>query len=373
MSVVTMCAVVAAVLVYAHIVAYVVGPGALRLALLTPVLIINAIAPLHIIDQKSEVLAAAVAIANFGWWTNFKIIALAGGRGQLCGSLTTPKFLALAALPVKFAEDDLSNAPAGFGNNQNRQSFFGMLCKLLLLAGCMTVIPDLPNESQALKNVLYSFALYATLGALFDAGALIGVVFFSTPTAPHFDLPFLAHSFSNFWAMRWNLVAGGSLRDIVYAPIIEGSWVALEANNRNTSRSRRKSTSEKTKISKRRASNGPSPVRRVAGVFLCFAVSGLMHELVFWALREDRAVSVGLGYEWFLFFTVQAPVVLLEYWVSKRFYWLQKSIPKLLQIFLFLGMQLALANLLFFPPVIRDGLDVRVVADVRRLLGFEAV
>ena len=46
--------------------------------------------------------------------------------------------------------------------------------------------------------------------------------------APHFDSPFLATSLSNFWAHRWDLVAGNQLRNCVYAPIVEGVLTATE-------------------------------------------------------------------------------------------------------------------------------------------------
>ena len=110
------CALVGGGLIYARVVADTVGPGATRLLLLAPALCVNVAAPLLVLDPDAEPLFSAIAIANFAWWTNFKLIALAAGRGQLTQpALSAPTFLALAALPVKFADvpRDLPPVPRG--------------------------------------------------------------------------------------------------------------------------------------------------------------------------------------------------------------------------------------------------------------------
>jgi|TARA_B110000259_G_scaffold1391_2_gene1687 hypothetical protein len=400
----TICALAVPFLVYARIVAYTVGPGAKRFVLLTPVLVVNVAAPLFLIDQEKEVFAAAIAIANFGWWTNFKIIALACGRGQLVSGtgktrLTTPSFLALAALPVKFAtvpDPYRANAPdtsrtdtrskskriTDDSRNARKtghtafESAAGVLCKLVLLAGCMALLPALAAaesqiflKSNTVRNFVLSFTLYFALGALFDAGSVVGLLLFKTQTSLHFDLPFLSHSFSNFWAKRWNLVAGRSLIDAVYLPILEGRWVREEP------RGNLRSTRGVTKISSRKSQEQDSPTRRLLGTHACFAMSGLMHEYVFWALRVDRIDGIEMWPGWFTFFAVQAPLVCLEYLLAKKTE--RVAIPvsptlfRITQTVTFLVAQLWLANIFFFPPLTRNGLDQRMIEDIRRLLGFQ--
>jgi hypothetical protein len=70
-------------------------------------------------------------------------------------------------------------------------------------------------------HVLAAVGVYSLLGSLMDglaapatAGGLL--------LAPHFDRPFVASSFSDLWGKRWNLVAGTTLRNLFYDPIIEG-------------------------------------------------------------------------------------------------------------------------------------------------------
>ena len=399
------CALVGGGLIYARGVADTVGAGATRLLLLAPALCVNVAAPLLVLDPDAEPLFTAIAIANFAWWTNFKLIALAAGRGQLTQpALSAPTFLALAALPVKFADERDERVP-GLGDSDRtafvekktktktkrarradphtaRDACVGFACKLALLSWCVSfALPALESASQHedggtnqterrlntylyAKNATYAVALYACLGALFDLGAVVAAVAFGATLARHFDLPFLATSFGDFWGARWNLVAGASLRDAVYAPITEGRFFRV-----------RKKTAEELDAKTKRS-------RRVVGVFACFAVSGAMHEFVLWALvgRSSESQSNAIGWEWFAFFLSQAPLVSLEYAARKKKTAREKKNPRGAVFFVarraaqngaFLVAQLALANALFFPPVARSALDARIVADVRRVLGVQ--
>ena len=48
--------------------------------------------------------------------------------------------------------------------------------------------------------------------------------------APHFDLPFLSTSLREFWGRRWNLYAGGLLKQSVFEPVMQAD--ALLHNRR---------------------------------------------------------------------------------------------------------------------------------------------
>ena len=266
-----------------------------------------------------------------------------------------PRSSRLAALPVKFADErdaqktrprgDESPARTHIHLKRKRHSHphaardagVGFACKLACLSACVRVaLPALDANSSTSKpltlcrNATYAVALYAFLGALFDLGAALASAAFGAPLARHFDLPFLATSFGDFWGARWNLVAGASLRDTVYAPITEGRFFSNEKPSSTTRLSdsrgaeqeqgrRRKSREKKSgaerKARTRSARDAGATSRRVVGVFACFAVSGAMHEFVLWAL-EGRSSRLGtsraIGWEWFAFFFAQAPLVSLE-------------------------------------------------------------
>ena len=434
------CALVGGGLVYARVVADAVGPGTTRLLLLAPALCVNVAAPLLVLDPEAEPLFSAIAVANFSWWSNFKLIALAAGRGQLTRpALSAPAFVALAALPVRLADERVERSSRGDSNRDrtrvrehrradphtSRDAILGFACKLAALWCCVSVaLPALDARQvgerrdahlgraalvharsiQSTKNVTYAVALYAFLGAMFDLGALFAFAACGVRLARHFDLPFLATSFGDFWGARWNLVAGASLRDTVYAPITEGRFFSNEkpssatrlSDSRGAEQERRRKSREKKSGAERKSADAPTPPtpttsRRVVGVFACFAVSGVMHEFVLWAL-EGRSSRLGtsraIGWEWFAFFFAQAPLVSLEaaYAARRRARRektpedarRKKKPPTLATVFFvraakngaFLAAQLALANALFFPPVARNSLDARIVADVRKTLGL---
>ena len=398
------CALVGGGLVYARVVPDAGGPGTTRLLLLAPALCVNVAAPLLVLDPEAEPLFSAIAVANFSWWSNFKLIALAAGRGQLTRpALSAPAFVALAALPVRLADERVERSSRGDSNRDrtrvrehrradphtSRDAILGFACKLAALWCCVSVaLPALDARQvgerrdahlgraalvharsiQSTKNVTYAVALYAFLGAMFDLGALFAFAACGVRLARHFDLPFLATSFGDFWGARWNLVAGASLRDAVYAPITEGRFFREgEARGRLAREAKEDGASREKRMTK-----------KIVGVFACFAVSGAMHEFVLWALegRSSRSGSRAIGWEWFAFFFLQAPLVCLEAARAPS-----SPTPKpnprgafatrLARNGAFLVAQLALADALFFPPVARRALDARIVADVRKVLGLQ--
>ena len=362
----TTCAVVVAGLVYAHRLVCVTPPGALRFVLLLPCVAVNAGVPtlrMSPFGPSPGVLACAVAIANFGWWTNFKLLALSAGRGQLAGCSSLPTFLAVGALPIRLSDE---RARAGIRRGERAgpippaEHFALALLKLFLLAVCLVVIPR-TSEASAARHLAQSFGLYAVLGVIMDVASLVAAGVFGLHLAPHFDKPFLAASISEFWAQRWNLVAGAMLRDLVYAPIVGADDTASSSSS--SSRTRPPSRLRMRPI--------PHPVRSAAATVACFAASGAMHEFIFWYLVGSPLRVDG---RWALFFLAQAPVVLLERAArrSRRLAALLRETPRPVAVVVALGAQLALANALFFPPVAETGLDRRVVEDVRRLLFRES-
>ena len=149
----TICVVVMVGLAYSRAVATRVSPGALRVVFFTPCLVLNALLPCIWLDPLVDVMVTAVALSNFSWWTNFKLLAFALDRGQLCGDgdgdgdgdgggggggdvvkgnrnkivgpkrkkLSLLKFLATGALPVIFATSSPSPSPSSTHPSASRQ------------------------------------------------------------------------------------------------------------------------------------------------------------------------------------------------------------------------------------------------------------
>ena len=112
-----------------------------------------------------------------------------------------------------------------------RDAGVGFACKLSCLSACVCVaLPALDANSSTSKlsdplseRDVRRRALRVSRRAL-RPRRRASVRAFGRRLARHFDLPFLATSFGDFWGARWNLVAGASLRDTVYAPITEGRF-----------------------------------------------------------------------------------------------------------------------------------------------------
>ena len=219
MEFITTCAVVVAGLVYARRLVCVVPKGALRFVLLLPCVAVNVGVPtlcMSPLGPSPGVLACAVAVTNFGWWTNFKLLALSAGRGQLaeCSSLPRVSRGRRASHPtVGQARARGCSTRRARRTRRARGALLPRTPQLSLLAACVVLIPRTP-EASAARCLAQSFALYAVLGAVMDVSSLVAAGVFDLHLAPHFDKPFLAASISEFWAERWNLVAGAMLRDL---------------------------------------------------------------------------------------------------------------------------------------------------------------
>jgi hypothetical protein len=354
------CALAALNLLYARevVIRAKVPPGWVRLMLFLPCLASHVYYPANNFDPLKETMASAVSFTNFGWWTNFKLMGLAFGRGQLVGKVGSPlMFLAAGALPIK---EEGRGPKHGSGRRTRSASaaeakvardlspsatLARACCRIPVLCTVIYAAPRLQVGSFAL-NLCYSFGLYAVLGFIFDIAGLVSSTVFSITLSPHFDKPFLSTSATNFWAKRWNLVAGTLLREVIYEPIIEGSMTALPS-----------------KGSKSRNTPKPSTARRLAATTACFLASGLAHEIIMWYMCGARE----FGWEWTAFFTAQAPLCALEWFIKRQ---TRLRFPTPLAIVVFLTVQLTIAKFLFFPPVVRQGLDQRVINDVKRILGL---
>ncbi|KAL3155611.1 hypothetical protein ABBQ38_010865 [Trebouxia sp. C0009 RCD-2024] len=155
--------------------------------------------------------------------------------------------------------------------------------------------------------------------------------------APHFNKPFVAESLTSFWGKRWNLTISNCLRGPIYDPIYEGQWV---------------------KGSKPQVSG--SLTRRFVGMSACFLVSGLMHELVYWYMMGMHTHQ----WKWLCFFTMQAPLLVVEALGKKLMKRHGVHVPRLPSILATMVALLWMADKFFFPPCLDTDLAGRVVTAV---------
>ncbi len=286
-----------------------------------------------------------------GWLATFKTIGCAFGRGPLCADgMTLLGTYVTYALPINPA-DALPSAGTGPKERKSTVTYtWDAVRHLVLLIGGTGLshrLQRLPYGPTGAVHMLASdladaVNLYAFIAVIMNVAS----VFMSTrgermlgfsDIMAHCDRPWLATSFGEFWARRWNVNTSYALRYLCYDPICEGSMVKRPAPP------------------KRRRCSG---VRRVIAVATTFAVSGLVHEcFIYWL----RGVHSGHG-RWFLFFFLQTPlIVVVDPWLKS----LKRTTGPWLALALTVCGQLVMAHYLFFVPVFQLGITDDIHSGVK--------
>ena len=169
--------------------------------------------------------------------------------------------------------------------------------------------------------------------------------------APHFHAPFLASSFGDLWSRRWNLVAGHTLRFLVYDPVVDGRVVVVASSPAHAAAPQPR----------------PSRARRLAAVTAAFAVSGAVHEVILFIIQPGPSPYQGY---WFLYFTSQAAFLAAESVIIRS--WTRAGLPPLprfVAVPAVVGGGLLWAHLFFLPPAVKTGLGDRVLHSLKSAVG----
>lgn len=155
------------------------------------------------------------------------------------------------------------------------------------------------------------------------------LVGFELELEPPSNEPYLSTSLQEFWGKRWNLTVTNTLRLTVYNPVRSALSHVV----------------------------GVKWALRFA-VLATFVVSGLMHELLFYYVNSVRP-----SWEMTGFFVIHGLCVMVEIGVKRavKDTW---RLPGFVSGPLTVGFVVATAFGLFFPPIIRNGADERVLQEV---------
>lgn len=135
-----------------------------------------------------------------------------------------------------------------------------------------------------IRDFCLSWFIYATMSLIMDLLSALILSISNIQLMDHFNQPWLTISISEFWALRWNLVTGSLLRDLIYDPCIEGQLLHFDHQ-------------EKKKI---------KMTQKVTGTLLTFCFSGLMHWFLIWYTENVFA------WKNFLFFIIQGILLIFE-------------------------------------------------------------
>lgn len=313
-----------ACLLYCYFVSAKIPKGILRLISLSPVFYLFTILPLFL---SSAVLAAVVSFF-FTWLSNFKLLLFAFDRGPLSSFMGPPKslvvFAAMASLPIR-----VKRSSSGGSEHSSKKLPLNLATETVGFAVLLQLILRYRDSVHPkLVMVSYCCLVFLMIDILVAASSFVVRALIGLELDPPSDEPYLSASLQEFWGRRWNLTVTNTLRLTVYDPakefsagVVGDEWAPLPA------------------------------------VLATFVVSGFMHELLFYYVTRASP-----SWEMTLFFVLHGICVAVEIAVKRglRHKW---RLPRLVSGPPTVGFVVATSFWLFFPPLIRNGTDTKVLEE----------
>ncbi|QCD78254.1 alginate biosynthesis protein AlgI [Vigna unguiculata] len=263
------------------------------------------------------------------WLGTFKLLLFSFNHGPL--ALSPPNilhFISIASLPITPKQ----HPPP---TKQNKPKWLLPL-KALLFATIARAYDYNQHLHPHFLLLLYCCHLYLGLEVIFAIVATPVQIISGFQIESQFDEPCLSTSLQDFWGHRWNLMVSRILRPSIYGPV------------------RRMST----------PFMGPFYAMLVA-MFATFLVSGLMHELIYYYV-----IRVPPTWEITCFFVLHGVCTVAEVAVKKvalRRGWRLHRVISGLLVVAFLSVT---ANWLFFPQLLRNGMDQKSSEEYAVLINF---
>lgn len=312
-------------LCYCYFIASRIPKGKYRFISLLPIFTHFTILPLYL----SSALTTGITSFFITWLANFKLLLFCFDRGPLSWGQpkSLPLFISIAALPCKVKEN----------KNKPKKIPLNLAMETLLAAMLITLVHNNKQGNYIhpkIVLVLYCCLLYLMLDVIVASATTIVRAVVGLELEPPSDEPYLATSLQDFWGRRWNLMVTNILRHTVYLPVKSASTGLLGKD-----------------------------MASLVAVFATFVVSAIMHELIVYQLA--RAPST---WEMGSFFVLHGVCVVVELMVKRAFgdRW---SLPPFVSGPLTVAFVAVTGFWLFFPPMINNGLDMKVINEV--MLGIE--
>ncbi|XP_010906443.1 probable long-chain-alcohol O-fatty-acyltransferase 5 [Elaeis guineensis] len=310
---------VAVSMTYSRYAASTIRPGNLRLVALFPVLCLLPCLPWSF----SSINLRGISAFFLAWLALFKLVLLAFGLGPLSPSLPLLPFLFTSSFPVKLQTKPNPKPP--ISSSLSTLHLLVTAVKVLLLAAIISIHRYRDGIHPYFLLAMYCFYIYLGLDLCLTSMGKIATGLLGLELEPHFNNPCGASSLQDFWGRRWNLMVSAILRPSVYDPV-RARW------------------------------------GRDAGILATFLVSGLMHELMFYYLT--LALPTG---EVTAFFVLQGLFTVAEKEARKAGWW---RLHPVAAAPLAIGFIVGTGYWLFFPPLLRGGVDKIGLAECYAVMGF---
>ncbi|KAK3032458.1 hypothetical protein RJ639_037271 [Escallonia herrerae] len=312
-------------LCYSYFVSSSIPKGKYRLLSLLPIFYLFTILPLYL----SSAFNTALITFFITWLANFKLLLFSFGHGPL--SWSKPKslllFISIASLPIKIKSD-----PSPQNQRSPKKVPLNLATEILVFGILTTIWYDFKERIHPkLLLVLYCVLVFLMIDILIAFSNAIVRALVGLELEPPSNEPYLSTSLQDFWGRRWNLMVTNILRHTVYKPV-RSTLVAFVGND---------------------------PAALLAAVLATFLVSGLMHELLFY--NVTRAAP---SWEMTWFFVIHGMCVAVEA-AAKRALAGRWRLPWFVAGPLTVGFVVATSFWLFFPPIVRNGADVKVMEEFR--------
>jgi hypothetical protein len=298
----------------------------IRCLLASPVVALYLCVPVLIYDVQTAVLPPAVVGCIVSWLSSFKLIMLACRRGPLVDPKVDEslfQFCAILCCPIQLRPSIRK------GLQKKKEGILSLFGQSLLKVAILLITLQITDMWEVLHPLVYHFFWYFNLYLFISTvinlfGALTSWVL-GVGLLPDFDRPFLSASVSDFWARRWNLTVSSLLRESVYDPLLERAVIGhsdllTQANSRARGGMPNGNVTKQDGF-KDAPAECPSFLtleERLVPMLAAFAVSGIMHELIFWYITHTISGEVTA------FFVLHGVAVCVERWV-------RRSHPKMLQ------------------------------------------
>ncbi|KAF8409658.1 hypothetical protein HHK36_005736 [Tetracentron sinense] len=317
-------------LCYCYFISRKIPKGKIRLFSLFPIFYLFLVLPLGL---SSFHLGGPTAF-YLAWLGNFKLLLFAFDQGPLSSDplKSLPLFISIASLPIKIQNKE---TPSPQNTTKVPKSLLILAVKAFFL---VLIIRTYDYKQYLHPNIilaLYCCHMYLGIEIALALSAALARTMLALELEPQFNEPYLSTSLQDFWGRRWNLMVTSILRPTIYDPIrcistrILGSRFAL-----------------------------------LPAVLATFAVSGLMHELIFYYLtRVDPTWEV----TWF--FVLHGICTAMEIVVKKALagrFQLHPVVSGPLTV----GFVAVSGVWLFFPQILRNGVDTRAIGEYGILFHF---
>jgi hypothetical protein len=299
--------------------------------------------------QVSTVHMKGFTSVTFMWIGSFRLLMLCFDVGPLATPWAQSNlfnFMAVAVFPVKLR---IPNSE----NDSHTKSMKWKAVIKLTVEGCLLLaiiyMYSFTNRiPYSLILVLFGVYMFLAMDIGLLALAALANACLGVELEPQFNKPYLSSSLTDFWGRRWNLVVTDTLRSSVYDPILYICWKThkqLEKKNGGK---------EQTEVGKK-----PPIWARAIAVLLTFVVSGLMHELIFCCITETRTPS----WEVTAFFIFHGLCTSIEAGFRRGCLSPYIKLPRFIAIPMTFIVIYKTGLWLFFPPISRSGVDVKIMAE----------